>query len=46
MKIPLRHLTYLLFLGVLTFTLALACSLNINHSVTSLKQLTENCRVV
>ncbi|MBN3892560.1 MAG: iron-siderophore ABC transporter substrate-binding protein [Nostoc sp. JL31] len=45
MKIPLRHLTYLL-LGVLTFTLALACSLNINHSVTSSKQPTENCRKV
>ncbi|MEH1939602.1 MAG: iron-siderophore ABC transporter substrate-binding protein [Nostoc sp.] len=46
MKIPLRHLTYLLLLGVLTFTLALACSRNINHSVTNLKQLTENCRIV
>lgn len=45
MKIPLRHLTYLL-LGILTFTLALACSRNINHSVTDSKQLTENCRIV
>lgn len=45
MKIPLRHLTYLL-LGVLTFTLISACSPNINHNVTSSKQLTENCRVV
>ncbi|MGJ5632669.1 iron-siderophore ABC transporter substrate-binding protein [Nostoc sp. CALU 1950] len=46
MKIPLRHLTYLLLLGVLTFTLASACSLNIKHSVTSSKQPTENCRKV
>lgn len=46
MKIPLRHLTYLLLLGVLTFTLALACSLNIKHSITSSKQPTENCRKV
>ncbi|MEH2051203.1 iron-siderophore ABC transporter substrate-binding protein [Nostoc sp.] len=46
MKIPLRQLTYLLLLGVLTFTLASACSLNIKHSVTSSKQPTENCRKV
>ncbi|MFN6476975.1 iron-siderophore ABC transporter substrate-binding protein [Nostoc sp. DedQUE07] len=46
MKIPLRHLTYLLLLGVLTFTLASACSLNIKHSVISSKQPTENCRIV
>lgn len=46
MKIPLRHLTFLLLLGVLTFTLASACSLNIKHSVTSSKQPTENCRKV
>ncbi|MEH1922498.1 iron-siderophore ABC transporter substrate-binding protein [Nostoc sp.] len=46
MKIPLRQLTYLLVLGVLTFTLASACSLNIKHSVTSSKQPTENCRKV
>ncbi|MEH2158028.1 iron-siderophore ABC transporter substrate-binding protein [Nostoc sp.] len=46
MKIPLRHLTYLLLLGVLTFTLASACSLNVQHSVTSSKQPTESCRKV
>ncbi|BAZ20904.1 ABC transporter, iron(III) dicitrate-binding periplasmic protein [Kalymmatonema gypsitolerans NIES-4073] len=46
MRISLRCLTYLLFLGVLTFTLASACSTNMNRSVTSPKQPVEDCRVV
>lgn len=46
MRISLRCLTYLLFLGVLTFTLVSACSTNMNRSVTSPKQPVEDCRVV
>lgn len=46
MRISLRCLTYLLFLGVLTLTLASACSTNMNRSVTSPKQPVEDCRVV
>ncbi len=46
MRISLRRLINLLLLGVLTFTLTSACSRNINHSVTSPKQPTQDCRVV
>jgi len=46
MRISLRRFINLLLLAVLAFTLTLACSRNINYSVTSPKQLKENCRVV
>ncbi|MCC5598817.1 iron-siderophore ABC transporter substrate-binding protein [Nostoc favosum] len=46
MNFSLHRLVYLLFLGVLTFTLVWACSRNIDHNATSLKQPLENCRVV
>ncbi|MBD6619069.1 iron-siderophore ABC transporter substrate-binding protein [Komarekiella sp. 'clone 1'] len=46
MRTSLRRLSNLLLLGVLTFTLTSACSANINYSVTSPKQLKEDCRVM
>ncbi|MBW4686494.1 MAG: iron-siderophore ABC transporter substrate-binding protein [Komarekiella atlantica HA4396-MV6] len=46
MRASLHRLINLLLLGVLTFTLTSACSRNINYSVTSPKQLKEDCRVV
>lgn len=46
MRISLRRLINLFLLGVLTFTLTSTCSKNINYSVTSLKQPTEDCRVM
>lgn len=46
MKISLHRLFYLLLLGVLTLTLVSACSRNIDHNATSLKQPLEDCRVV
>ncbi|WP_414526612.1 iron-siderophore ABC transporter substrate-binding protein [Nodularia chucula] len=46
MKISIRRLIYLLLLGILTFTLAAACSKTIDNSTTNLKQSTEDCRQV
>lgn len=46
MRISSRRFINLLLLAVLAFTLTSACSRNINYSVTSPKQLKENCRVV
>ncbi|KAB8315463.1 iron-siderophore ABC transporter substrate-binding protein [Tolypothrix campylonemoides VB511288] len=46
MRISLRWFSYLLFLGVLTFTFVSGCSTNMNRSVTTPKQPVEDCRVV
>ncbi|PSB41278.1 iron-siderophore ABC transporter substrate-binding protein [Chroococcidiopsis sp. CCALA 051] len=46
MRISLRRFIYLLLLAVLAFTLTSACSRNINYSITSPKQLREDCQVV
>jgi iron complex transport system substrate-binding protein len=46
MKMFLHRLTYLLFLGVLTFVLVSALSSHVHNSITSSKQLAKGCRVV
>ncbi|NJN12616.1 MAG: iron-siderophore ABC transporter substrate-binding protein [Richelia sp. RM2_1_2] len=46
MKIYLRRFTCLLLLGILTFVISSACSINVDRGVTNSKQSTEDCRVV